>query len=476
MAAIAPDVGLTILSQLKTMETSLTQKMDNVTASNEVVRKDVNTLKTNQQLQHTNIQSIRREVLRNKDYVTATRRELVANMKELEQERKNCILWDRDSKELKDYAQFPNDEKKITEYAFDLIIKFMTTFDRRDFKAKRLKQNEEDTKKGFFRLLISFNNVASAEVFRDRAIQGGLTKIRSGLTKMERQLMFETKNLVDSLNKNNKTPNDFVYARKFMFKVCKVDPKDHSKIIQVLKDNAPASSYRRIMMTAEAPLLPFESGERPTFGGQSSKRKASQEGVGTPGDKSIRVDLSKPPPPLPTNVNPNPGPTTPQVTFTAPQTLTAMLSQPGGVNPFSVPSTVSDHQESSDDEDEEIKGNPKKPAKKLTEFFDCTNGNKKEKIPGGLPISKLSMTDYNALNKGDIKKRSDKQAKMLASHIKRIAELEKQNMELLASQGISSQQTVQTEELMEITTPSQNPTPEKVTSEPVTTAPVTNTQ
>ena len=86
------------------------EKMDVVTKSNNIIKKDVDTLKTNQQLQHTNVQGIRREVIRNKNFIEATRRELVANFKEMEQERKNCILWDRDVKELKEYTHLQTEE------------------------------------------------------------------------------------------------------------------------------------------------------------------------------------------------------------------------------------------------------------------------------------------------------------------------------------------------------------------------------
>ena len=415
------------------------EKMDVVTKSNNIIKKDVDTLKTNQQLQHTNVQGIRREVIRNKNFIEATRRELVANFKEMEQERKNCILWDRDVKGLKEYTHLQTEELRITEYAYDLILEFMTTFDRRDFKAKRLNQNDEDKQKGFFRLLITFNNVAAAEIFRDRAVQGTtkhpkILKIRSGLTKLERSLMYETKTLVDQLNKNNKTPHDFVYARKFMFKVCKVDPNDHNKIKEVLRDSNPSSNYRRIIMGAEAPLLPFEAGERPqavTSG--AIKRKASQENEGAPGLKNpknqdpIMIDVTKPPPPLP-----QAGTSAAAIAaFRTPPPMTASASTTAAAPPLSplVPhgrapdlTTI----DISDDDDEEV---PKREPRKVTEV--TIGGGKKITIPGSDPTTKISSTDFRDLNKDEIKIRSNQQARLIAAQAKQIADLMKKNQDLL---------------------------------------------
>ena len=442
------------LNNLNQIKAEVLQKLESVTAVNEVVRKDVDTLKTNQQLQYTNVQSIKREVIRNKQFIEATKRELVANMKEMEYERRNCILWDRDANELRHYSNYTDENRRITEYAFDLIIRYMTTFDRRDFKAKRLKQNEEDNKKNLFRLLITFNNVSSADVFRDRCIQGApglpkILKIRSGLTRLERQLMFETKTLVDTLNKNNKTPKDFAYARKFMFKVCKVDPNDSNKIIEVLKDNNPASNWKKVIMSADAPLLPFYSGERPTFGAQSTKRKASQEGVGTPGDKTFRCDTSQPPPPLPMGMvnRALTAKNTPKtVALTTPSTSGVQSRTPVTVEEDVQPDTIPLPVSSESDEDD---GKPKKEPKKI--YTVVSDDGKELKIPGQHPMNKISKGDFNALTKDEIRKRSDKQARLLAQMqqekemwLREKEQFEKEKLELMASQNIVTQEVAVT--------------------------------
>ena len=205
----------------------------------------LNNLSTNQRIMSNDLLQSHEEILTNKKFIEAKVSELIKDRIEHDRERRNCVIWDLDIHSLRKYSKLKSDHDVITAFAYDFIRKYLGSIDRRDFKAKRLGIDNEEKKKKYFRLLVTFTDVSLAQRLIGRCLHEGFRKIRSGLTKLERDLIFQTKRKVVELNSDLDSNSDLMFVRKHVYDILKVNRSHHIQEIEILDENPVRSTVTR---------------------------------------------------------------------------------------------------------------------------------------------------------------------------------------------------------------------------------------
>ena len=205
----------------------------------------VNSLCTNQSIINNDLLKSRQEIMTNKKFIEAKVSELIKDRIEHDRERRNCVIWDLDIHSLRKYSKLKSDHDVINAFAYDFIRKYLGSIDRRDFKAKRLGIDNEEKKKKYFRLLVTFTDVSLAQRLIGRCLHEGFRKIRSGLTKLERDLIFQTKRKVVELNSDLDSNSDLMFVRKHVYDILKVNRSHHIQEIEILDENPVRSTVTR---------------------------------------------------------------------------------------------------------------------------------------------------------------------------------------------------------------------------------------
>ena len=166
------------------------------------------------------------EIQWNRNYVETKSFELIKDRTEHSREQRNCVIWDLELESLRKYSNCKSDHELTTAFAHEFIQNYLGPIDKRDFKAKRLVTVDEKKKNKYFRLLVTFTDVATAQRLIGRCKIEGFKKIRCGLTRLERDFMFQTKKKVEELNSNLGPNSDYAFVRRNMYTIVKVHRSD----------------------------------------------------------------------------------------------------------------------------------------------------------------------------------------------------------------------------------------------------------
>lgn len=177
------------------------------------------------------------EIQWNRNYVDTKSVEIIKDRIEHSREQRNCVIWDLELESLRKYSNLESDNEVTVAFAYDFIQKYLGPFDKRDFRMKRLNVDDEKKKKTYFRLMVTFKDVSNAQRLIGNCIQRGFKKIRSGFTKMERDLMFQTRKKVEELNSNLGPNSDYRYIRKNMYDIVKVHRSDFNLDVRKLESS-----------------------------------------------------------------------------------------------------------------------------------------------------------------------------------------------------------------------------------------------
>ena len=220
----------------------ITQAFDSLISYNQDFSRrhyiEINNLVTNQSNFCDNLRSLQ-EIISNTK--SATVLELIKDRIDHDRERRNCVIWDLELHSLRKYSKLKSDHEITNAFAYDFIRKYIGSVDKRDFKAKRLGIDDNEKKKKYFRLLVTFTDISTAQKLIGRCLHEGFRKIRSGLTKMERELIFRTKRNVEKLNLDRNPNSDHMFTRKYMYKIIKVSRSDPNQVMESIEDRCPSA-------------------------------------------------------------------------------------------------------------------------------------------------------------------------------------------------------------------------------------------
>ena len=188
---------------------------------------DQKVLLTNQEILYQSLLECQNEIKRAKLYARNRQKELIKDTFDWEYEKSILIIYDIPDADW-DNAMDVCDKKPfkaIHSYAVAFVHRFWREYNPRDIRATKLKQDASNPR-GFWRMMLRLGSPSCATFLARRCLDAGFNALRSGLSKLQRDLCGEVEAYVKEQNEL-KGPNSETYLkRKFLCKVAIVRRSD----------------------------------------------------------------------------------------------------------------------------------------------------------------------------------------------------------------------------------------------------------
>ena len=211
----------------------------------ESITKTISAHEINQEIIHVGLNECRNEIQRTKIYARNRNFEMTRDIMDMAYEQSNLVLYDIPMSQWNTFFEFyGRDQKKaVFEYALSFIHGYWKGYEAIDVRAEKLSQKTEngDTTV-YWRCLIKMGSPSDAIKLKNRCLRSGYYKIRSGMTKLQRDYCQGIQKWVEKENSKRAPDSETILVRKFQHKVCEVKRSDRSHV-KWLEYHAPSAPY-----------------------------------------------------------------------------------------------------------------------------------------------------------------------------------------------------------------------------------------